>query len=64
MRSRLAFLLMLACLPVSIAACGDDDDDGGSDAPQVFEVDLNDTGVAAPATARPGAVEIRATNTG
>jgi hypothetical protein len=65
MRSRLARVLILACLPLAFAACGDDDDDGsGSDGPQVFEVELTDDGVTAPESASAGAIEIRATNAG
>ena len=63
MRCRLAFLLMIACIPLSLAACGDDDDEG-SDAPQAFEVEANDDGVTAPEAADAGAIEIRFTNTG
>lgn len=63
MRSRLAFLLLTACLPLSLAACGDDDDEG-SDAPQAFEVEANDGGVTAPESADAGALEIRFSNTG
>jgi hypothetical protein len=62
MRSPLASTLLLACLPLALAACGDDD--GGASGPQVFEVEANEDGVTAPETARPGAVEIRFSNTG
>src|SRR3712207_1945579 len=62
MRS-LSLLLLLACLPFGLAACGDDDDEGGgSDAPQVFEVEATADGVTAPGTAEAGAVEVRFTN--
>jgi hypothetical protein len=64
MRSSLASLLLLACLPLALAACGDDDGGGGAEAPQVFEVQANEEGVTAPESARPGAIEIRFTNTG
>src|SRR5688572_27824532 len=66
MRSLLASTLLLACLPLAITACGDDDDEGGgaADGPQVFEVQANEGGVTAPESVRPGAIEIRFTNTG
>ena len=57
--------LLLAALAFAVTACGDDDDDqGGSEQPQAFEVEVSDDGVTAPKTARPGAVELRVSNTG
>jgi hypothetical protein len=69
MRLSPALPLFLTLLSLGFAACGDDDDDGGgSDQPQAFEVevkeDLGQSRVTAPGTAKPGAVEIRFTNTG
>ena len=65
MPRRLVLLLLLLLAPVSLAlaACGDDDDDGGG-SPQVFEVEATDDGLTAPSDARPGAIEIRFTNSG
>lgn len=63
--TRLLSLLLACVLSLGIAACGDDDDDGGtSDQPQVFEVEAGDDSVTAPESVQPGAVEIRFTNTG
>lgn len=65
MRSKYAVALLIACLPLAISACGDDDDGGGrSSEPQVFEVKATDEGLTAPASVRPGAVEIRFSNSG
>lgn len=68
MRSTPALTLLLALFSLGFAACGDDDDDGGADQPQAFEVDvkedLGQSRVTAPDTANPGAVEIRFTNSG
>lgn len=62
MRPRLVSLLLIVCIPLVLAACGDDDDGGGS--AQVFEVEARDDGLTAPSAARPGAIEIRFTNSG
>ena len=64
MRCRLVYLLLIVCIPLALAACGDDDDDGGGDSPQVFEVEASDDGLTSPSAARPGAIEIRFTNSG
>jgi hypothetical protein len=62
-----AVTLLLVIFTLGFTACGDDDDDGGSQ-PQAFEVEVADdagqTTVTAPETVAPGAVEIRFTNAG
>ncbi len=66
MRLTPALALLSACA-FGFAACGDDDDGGGAE-PQVFEVQATDkgkeTGITTPATAEPGAIEIRFRNEG
>jgi hypothetical protein len=59
-----ALLALLTCLSLGIAACGDDDDDGAGDGPQVIEVEATDDGVTAPGSVDAGAVEIRFSNGG
>ncbi len=61
--------LLLGALALGFTACGDDDDENGSTAAlQVFEVEARDEGdetaITAPASAQPGAVEIRFSNAG
>jgi hypothetical protein len=62
--------LLLGALTLGFTACGDDDDDdnGSAAALQVFEVQATDkgdeTGITAPASAQPGAVELRFSNMG
>jgi hypothetical protein len=61
--------LLLGALTLGFTACGDDDDDdGGTAEPQVFEVQATDkgdeTGIMAPPSVSPGAVEIRFSNAG
>jgi hypothetical protein len=63
MRHRFVHLLLIVCIPLALAACGDDDDDGGG-SPQVFELEASDDGLTSPSAARPGAIEIRFTNSG
>jgi hypothetical protein len=68
MRSTPALTVLLALFSLGVAACGDDDDDGGSNRPQAFEVEVKEDGgqsrVTAPDTAEPGALELRFTNSG
>jgi hypothetical protein len=67
MRLTPALALLSACA-LGFSACGDDDDEGGGGEAQVFEVQARDkgkeTGISAPATAEPGATEIRFSNEG
>jgi hypothetical protein len=67
MRLTLPLALLSVCA-FGLGACGDDDDDGAGAETQVFEVQATDegkeTGIDAPATAEPGAIEIRFSNEG
>jgi hypothetical protein len=67
MRLTLALAVTLLCLPLGIAACGDDDDSGGGQ-PRAFEVQATEDGgetiVTAPDSVEPGAIEIRFSNDG
>jgi hypothetical protein len=65
MRPMPVLALLLACLSLGFTACGDDDDgDGGASGPQPFEVAADEKGVTAPDSVRPGAIELRFSNSG
>ena len=66
---RLTLLLaLLSASALGFGACGGDDDDGAGAEVQAFEVEATDkgkeTGIDAPATAEPGAIEVRFSNGG
>lgn len=68
MRLITVLALPLLALSLGLTACGDDDDDASEAALQVFEVQASEEGkatrVTAPASAEPGALEIRFSNEG
>jgi hypothetical protein len=64
MRATSALAALLLCVPLGLAACGDDDDGDDAARPQAFQVEVTDESVTAPGSVAPGAIEVRFSNKG